>query len=122
MKRKGLYLEFENKWRVRTFDSMNLVIEKYEEIEEKNKDTNIKTGTKRMEWTFYGYYGSLSNAFSSLVSKSLMSETIDTIKKLKKSISDLKNDILDKLEENKWFKPLYTYHTDSLNVRMLSHG
>lgn len=51
---------FGEKYRIRKFDNLNLVIEKLCDVEKKN------TKEIKQEWLIKGYYGNLSNACKGL--------------------------------------------------------
>ena len=73
-------LVFENKYRVRTFDKRNLIVEEYRAI--KHKETKVE----RFDWVEEGFYGKLGQALNAILQLKLKQGTIDTIEKLKESL------------------------------------
>ena len=94
-------------YRITRLDDLNIVVEQYVKLNPRNpygrkgsKGVNAKPTTRKYKWVRLGYHNTLSEALNKLIShKSLSGEGEATAQELLSGLTELKNEIIEKVGE-----------------------
>ena len=94
-------------YRITRLDDLNIVVEQYVKLNPRNpygrngsKGVNAKATTRKYKWVRLGYHNTLSEALNKLIShKSLSGEGEATAQELLSGLTELKNEIIEKVGE-----------------------
>ena len=89
-------IEFENGYRIRTFDEKNFIVEKFEEIKSKREYKGHKKGDYISKWRTEGYFTYIGQAFVYLLNKRVLDSDVSSLEELRQLINSFKSEVCEK--------------------------
>lgn len=82
-----------DKYRIKTYDSNNLVVEHYEKHVMERDFGKVKKGHVTEKWKVLGYFGNLSHALGFLLQQKVIDSDAESIKELVDYLDNFKTEI-----------------------------